>query len=119
MLEHTNERLIDIHITGPMDKKAEALAALNALGYVEKAVPWRDAFPSEMVENEGGVCLKATRERRGISQTELSNRTGIPQPHISEMERGETAYRKKDCCLAGGCAGRELQNFSLTFSFRE
>ncbi len=111
MLEHTNERHIDIHITGPVDKKAEALSALNALGYVEKAVPWRDAFPSEMVENEGGVCLKATRERRSITQAELSDRTGIPQPHISEIERGKRPIGKKTAALLGDALGVNYRVF--------
>lgn len=94
-MEHMSERLIDIHITGPIDKKTEALVALRALGYVEKAVPWRDAFPGEMQDNEGGTVLKATRERKDCSQTMLSEKTGIPQPHISEMERGKRPIGKK------------------------
>ncbi len=99
MLEHTNERLIDMHITGPIDKKTEALVALRALGYVEKPISWRDAFPSEMRENEGGTVLKATRERKGFSQTMLSEKTGIPQPHLSEMERGKRPIGKKTAGL--------------------
>ncbi len=95
MLGHTNERLIEIHLTGPIEKKTEALVALKALGYEEKTVPWRDAFPVEMQENEGGTVLKATRERKGFSQTMLSEQTGIPQPHISEMERGKRPIGKK------------------------
>jgi len=57
--------------------------------------PWRDAFPSEIRENEGGVVLKVTRERRGITQTELARMTGVPQPHISQMERGKRPIGKK------------------------
>lgn len=57
--------------------------------------PWRDAFPSGIRENEGGTCLKVTRERKEITQTELSATTGIPQPHISEMERGKRPIGKK------------------------
>jgi len=97
MLVHTNEPLIDLHITGPADKKDEALVALRALGYMEKAesIPWREAFTTMIRENEGGVCLKVERERKGITQGELSTATGIPQPHISQMERGKRPIGKK------------------------
>jgi ribosome-binding protein aMBF1 (putative translation factor) len=98
MLAHTNEPLIDLHITGPAGKKQEALLALRGLGYMEKteqAPSLRDAFPSEIRENEGSVCLKVERERKGITQTELSAITGIPQPHISQMERGKRPIGKK------------------------
>ncbi|MDZ7699911.1 MAG: helix-turn-helix transcriptional regulator [Deltaproteobacteria bacterium] len=47
-----------------------------------------------MRENEGGVCLKVERERKGITRTELSAMTGIPQPHISQMERGKRSIGK-------------------------
>jgi ribosome-binding protein aMBF1 (putative translation factor) len=93
-----NEPLIDLHITGPAGKREDALLALRGLGYMEKteqALSWRDAFPSEIRENEGGVVLKVTRERKGITQTELSAMTGIPQPHISQMERGKRPIGKK------------------------
>jgi DNA-binding Xre family transcriptional regulator len=83
-----SEPYIDLHVTGPAGKKDEALAVLRGLGY-------RDAFPSEIRENEGGVVLRVTRERKGITQTRLSERTGIPQPNISLMERGQRPIGKK------------------------
>jgi ribosome-binding protein aMBF1 (putative translation factor) len=98
MLARMNEPLIDLHITGPAHKREEALLALRGLGYMEKAehIPsWRDAFPPEIRENEGGVCLKVEREKRRITQSELSAMTGIPQPHISQMERGKRPIGKK------------------------
>jgi ribosome-binding protein aMBF1 (putative translation factor) len=98
MLAHTNAPLTDIHITGPAHKREEVLLALRGLGYMEKteqAPSWRDAFPSEIRENEGGVCLKVERERKEITQAELSAMTGIPQPHISQMERGKRPIGKK------------------------
>ena len=104
MLAHTNKRLIDIHLTGPAEKKAEVLMALRALGYEEKSeagIPWRNAFPAEFQENEAGICLKVTRERKGLSQTALAQMTGIPQPHISEMEGGKRPIGKKTASLLG------------------
>ena len=95
---HMNEPLIDLHITGPAGKREDALFALRGLGYMEKteqALSWRDAFPSEIRENEGRIVLRVERERKGITQTGLSAMTGIPQPHISEMERGKRPIGKK------------------------
>lgn len=97
-MAHMNEPLIDLHITGPAGKKEDALLALRGLGYMEKteqALSWRDAFPSEIRENEGGVVLKVTRERKGITQTHLSETTGIKQANISLMERGQRPIGKK------------------------
>ena len=94
MLGHMSEPLIDLHITGPAGKKNEALSALRDLGYKE-APSWRDAFPSDIRGNEGGVCLKIERKRKRMTQKELSHMTGIPQPHISEMERGKRPIGKK------------------------
>jgi len=104
MLEPMKKRHIEFHITGPARKKAEALMALKALGYVEKdetVIPWREAFPAEFRENEAGVCLKVTRERKGLSQTALAHMTGIPQPHISGMEGGKRPIGKKTASLLG------------------
>ncbi|MFP4085158.1 MAG: helix-turn-helix domain-containing protein [Desulfobacteraceae bacterium] len=114
MLERMNEPLIELHITGPADKKKEALSALRALGYAEKSErtpSWRDAFPSEIRENEGGVCLKVTRERKGLSQTALSEMTRIPQPHISEMERGKRPIGKKTAHQLGQALGVDYRLF--------
>jgi len=49
----------------------------------------------DLIFDEGGVCLKVERERKGNTQAELSAMTGIPQPHISQMERGRRPIGKK------------------------
>jgi hypothetical protein len=104
MSAHTNGHLIDIHLKGPAERKAEALMVLRDFGYVEKSethIPWRDAFPAEFRDNEAGVCLSVTRKRKGLSQTALGHMTGIPQPHISEMEGGKRPIGKKNASLIG------------------
>jgi len=109
-----NEPLIDLHITGPAGKKEDALLALRGLGYMEKteqAPSWRDAFPSQIRENEGGVVLKVMRERKGITQTELSDMTGIPQPHISQMERGKRPIGKKTAHQLAKALGMDYRVF--------
>ena len=87
---------------------------LNTFGHVEKGeagIPWREAFTDESRENEGGVCLKVTRERKGLSQTALARMTGIPQPHISEMEGGKRPIGKKNTSLLGEALGVDYRVF--------
>lgn len=37
----------------------------------------------------GGQAVRAARARAGISQSELAERSGVPQPHISYIETGK------------------------------
>jgi transcriptional regulator with XRE-family HTH domain len=57
------------------------------------SVPWRDAFP-EFVANEPGTCLAGARNKKGFTQVALSELTGIPRRHISEMENGKRPIGK-------------------------
>jgi transcriptional regulator with XRE-family HTH domain len=43
--------------------------------------------------------LAGGRHKEGITQVELSKLTGIPQRHISEMERGNRPIGKKNAKL--------------------
>ena len=36
------------------------------------------------------ASLKAARKAKGLNQTELGNKTGLPQSHISKIESGRT-----------------------------
>ncbi|MCD6294270.1 MAG: helix-turn-helix transcriptional regulator [Deltaproteobacteria bacterium] len=88
--------------------------ALSSFGYEEKSetgIPWRDAFPAEFLENEAGICLKVTRERKKLSQTALAHMTGIPQPHISGMESGRRPIGKKSASLLGEALGVNYRVF--------
>lgn len=38
-------------------------------------------------------ALKAARKRKGLSQRELSERSGVPQSHISRIENGAVDLR--------------------------
>jgi len=50
---------------------------------------WREAFPEYSAEELPAVSLRAARHREGLTQKELADRSGIPQAHISQMERGK------------------------------
>ena len=97
MLEHTKERPIEIRFLGPMANKAKAIEALKPLGFVDASdsVPWRELFPEYEDEELPGVCLAGSRLKEGMTQKELSEMTGIPQSHISEMENGKRPIGKK------------------------
>ena len=94
MLEHTKERHIEqitIRFRGPADKREEAERLLKKIGYIdlEESVPWREAFPEFSDKDSPAVCLRALRRREGLTQKDLANRAGIPQSHLSMMERGK------------------------------
>ena len=97
MLEHTKELPIEIKFIGPMANKEKAIDALKPLGFVNAsvAVPWRELFPEYTDEELPGVCLAGSRLKEGMTQKRLSELTGIPQSHISEMENGKRPIGKK------------------------
>jgi transcriptional regulator with XRE-family HTH domain len=60
-----------------------------------EAKPWRDALPYKQDELPS-VFLSGARYREDLTQAELSNRTGIPRRHISEMENGKRPIGKQN-----------------------
>lgn len=62
------------------------------------SIPWREAF-KEFEGNESGTSLAGGRHKEGLTQIQLSELTGIPQRHISEMERGKRTIGKKNAKL--------------------
>ena len=53
-----------------------------------------EAFPG-YGENPLGMALKGARSREGLTQWQLSEVTGMPQRHISEMETGKRQIGKE------------------------
>ena len=103
MLARTKKRHIDdvtLSFIGPSEMKAKAVEFMQSIGFVdtEDAIPWRQAFP-EFAGNEKGVALVGARGKEGMTQKQLSEKTGIPQRHISEMENGKRAIGKKNAKL--------------------
>lgn len=53
-----------------------------------------EAFP-EAAWNKSGIAIRGYRYRENLTQKQLSEMTGIPQRHISEMESGKRAVGKE------------------------
>lgn len=52
------------------------------------SIPWREAFPEHKKEDLPAVSIRAARCREGLTQKAVADLSGIPQAHISLMERG-------------------------------
>ena len=105
MLDHTKKphTKVTLLFEGPADKQNEAIEALKKLGFHsagnnQPSIPWREAF-KEFEGNEPGANLAGGRHKEGLTQVQLSELTGIPQRHISEMERGKRPIGKRNARL--------------------
>jgi len=54
-----------------------------------RAIPWRKAFSEYNDTMIAGVSLKETRKMAELTQQQMSQLTGVPLQHISEMESGK------------------------------
>lgn len=100
MLEHTKKphiESVELRFIGPMSTRDKAVKALVELGYrdLSDSVPWREAFPEHEDRPAYSVALKSFREMRGLTQAALAEAAGIPQGHISAMERGKMTIGKE------------------------
>lgn len=103
MLAHTKKHPIDsglvsLHFVvhpSNVDRVINYVKAVEA-GKEPASRPWREVL-QELRPNEpiaAGV-LRGARGKEEITQTGLSELTGIPQRHISEMERGKRPIGKE------------------------
>jgi predicted transcriptional regulator len=82
----------------------------------------REPDPLSQIETRSGVStdmeehialcplIRARRKDLGMSQRELSHRSGIPQPHICLIESGQTGMLSSDERLLEAM-GAGLKNF--------
>lgn len=91
MLAHMKKPPIELRFVGPSENRDTAITALKNLGFkdVSDTIPWQELFPEYTEEELPGVVLAGSRIKEGMTQKQLSEITGIPQRHISEMENGK------------------------------
>ena len=94
---HIEAEAVELKFVGPSAKKEQAIKALQSLGFVNlgEAIPWRQAFPEYDEKALPGIALAGARGKEGLTQRELARRVGLPQRHISEMERGKRPIGKE------------------------
>lgn len=94
---HIDAEAVELKFVGPSVRKEEAIRALQLLGFVNlgEAIPWRQAFPEYDGKTLPGAALAGARSKEGFSQRLLAGLIGIPQRHISEMERGKRPIGKE------------------------
>jgi DNA-binding XRE family transcriptional regulator len=90
--KHHTENLVPLHL---LVHPANIAAIKNYVESLEKSgsTPWR-----EVAGKRGDIpasVLRGARSKFEITQTKLSELTGIPQRHISEMERGKRPIGKE------------------------
>ena len=100
MQEHTKKHLtetIELRFIGPIVNIAQAIETMKPLGFVDTSdsAPWREAYPDCSEAQLIGKALAGARYREGLTQMKLSELTGIPQRHISEMESGKRTIGKE------------------------
>lgn len=99
MLALTKKRHTDrikVTLEGPAGEMMDKLfALLQHLLETPESVPWRDAFPEYSEDDLPGVALAGARAKEGLTQKQLSEFTGIPQRHISEMENSKRSIGKE------------------------
>ncbi|MCC2667420.1 MAG: transcriptional regulator helix turn helix [Gammaproteobacteria bacterium] len=67
----------------------------NATKENQQTVPWRESV-ADLVQKytEAGVALRGARTKENLSQSDLAQKLGIPQSHISDMEHGHRTIGK-------------------------
>ncbi|MDR0239211.1 MAG: helix-turn-helix transcriptional regulator [Deltaproteobacteria bacterium] len=105
MLEHTNAprtETVRLAFEVPPALVDKVLEAMRAYGLREEseAVPWREAL-NIRDEDLPATFLRGARGRENLTQKLLSELSGIPIRHISEMESGKRPIGKKNARLLG------------------
>jgi len=86
----------------PQEKWNDIIQIMRQIGFEPtnvtlgaKAIPWRNAFPEYSDAMIASISLKETRKMAEKTQQQLSQMTGIPQRHISEIENGKRTISKE------------------------
>lgn len=93
----------EVHFTGRPETIARLRQLARELGAAETTgnLAIEDVFP-ELRQNRSGVSLRGLRSREGLTQAQLSELSGVPQRHISEMESGKRPIGKENARKLAG-----------------
>lgn len=90
--KHLIDNPVELRFIGPSENRDKAVRYLKQMGFadVSGSRPVREFFQENYSEEElPGLSLVGARYKEDMTQKELSNLTGIPQGHISQMENGK------------------------------
>ncbi len=109
--KHPTDDVVTVTLHVPRSKVSQLRHYADSLKAAEeRAYSVAEVFP-EYTGREQEVALRAYRNREGLTQKQLSELTGIPQHHISEMENGKRSIgkeRAKKLAEALHCDYRQL-----------
>ncbi|HYA42483.1 MAG TPA: helix-turn-helix transcriptional regulator [Syntrophobacteraceae bacterium] len=112
------ENVREVKFRGPSDKIRQLTDFAKYLGLIDTSegvtedfLTWRETLPEITNENMPGICLRGARYKEGITQRQLSEVTGIPQRHISEMENAKRPIGKKNAKLFAKVLGTGYKLF--------
>ncbi len=94
---HT-DKSVELRFVGPSENQEKAVRYMKCMGFVDlsDSVPFKKAFLEDYEENElPGLALSGARYKEALTQKQLSELTGIPQCHISQMENSKRPIGKK------------------------
>lgn len=99
-MPHTETVIVSFDV--PSNRVDEAIKMMTERGFkkTSDSVPWREVLASGDV-NIPSVNLTGARHKEGLTQLQLSNKTGIPRRHISEMENGRRSIGKQNAHKLG------------------
>lgn len=97
---------VSVTFTGPVAMMEQAREAMRALGFEAEeqsirnqqaggSIPWRESSHFKDMPFPGAY-ISGARYRESMTQMQLSERTGIPRRHISEMENGKRPIGKSN-----------------------
>jgi len=106
--KHPTEELVPLQL---MVHPANVAAITRYVEQLEKSesVPWR-----EVAGRRGSVpasVLRGARGKAALTQSRLSELTGIPQRHLSEMERGKRVIGKETARKLGAALELDCRLF--------
>lgn len=95
---HTEKGLVPLKVMVHPSNVSRVLSYVKTIEADQESVsrPWREVI-QELRPNEpiSAGILRGARDKAELTQIRLSEITGIPQRHLSEMERGKRPIGKE------------------------